>query len=95
MTFKEIMAMPMSDTDSRTVGQYFCETLNEERKRTPKCTHYCENGLFLFRVPDHDITEDELFGLLDFEQMQYGIYGRIERIKNFKQLCKSWLTYAP
>lgn len=95
MTFKEIMAMPVSDTDSRTVAQYMCETLNEERKQTPKSTHYSDCGLFLFRVPDHDVTEEELFGLLEFEQMQFGIYGRIERIKNYHQLLDSWMTYAP
>lgn len=91
MTFKEIMAMPVSETDTRTVAQYFCETLNAERRDTPPSTHYCESNLLIFRVPDHDITEEELWGLLDFEQLQLGNPGTMESVKTYKQLLQYWM----
>lgn len=94
MTFQEIMAMPVSSDNPKTVAQDTCEMLNKIRREDPECTGYSDS-LFMYRIPDHDITEEELFDHLLFNEMQYGTAGRFEEIKTYHGLLQSWYTIKP
>ena len=92
MTFKEIM--PIVAGSNQTVAQATCEALNRIRKEDAECTGYSDS-LFMYRIPDHDITEEELFDHILFDKMQYGVPGRFDVIKSFHGLLQSWYTIKP
>ena len=94
MTFKEIMALSLSPSCSTTVAHDICKELNRIRKEDPECTGFSDS-LFFFRIPDRDITEDELFDHVCFDKMQYGTPGRFEEIKTYYGLLQSWYTIKP
>jgi hypothetical protein len=98
MKFKEIMEMPNGlvlkgeEKDNRPVWRHLCEELNRQRHLKPPCSGYSDT-LFMFFVPDHDINSpQELWEHIDWENMEFGVFGTRDTIQNYFDLLRKWLS---
>ena len=71
MQFWNIMALPLSDKTTQTVGEYFTEWINELVR---KGDYGCLVGLdvdMAFKVPDHEITQEQLINCLEITHCHF------------------------
>ena len=96
MTFRENMDLPLSDTDNTTVAQDICRFLNRGyHERWNKNIVLGYDFIFFFRVPDHEIEEDEIFSHINWEYTQLGSYGVFKEIITHQDLIHVWGKAQP
>lgn len=92
MTFNDMLKLPLSKDNPTTTGQAIRAVLNEAYRDGLYKGKSCKIGyeVMVFRCPDHEIQEEEIFDHIAWENTNFGVMETPENIKTFREFAHLW-----
>lgn len=92
MTFKDMLMLPLSKDNPTATGQAICSFLNEAYRDGLYKDKSCRLGYeaLVFRCPDHEIQENEIFDHIAWENINFGVMETSGNIKTFREFVHLW-----